>query len=99
MLNPIARVRPMRSPSSPSAIPPIAAPSIRAAVNRANQSPPSVGVKASPSRLFDTDKDATGIRPSSTPSKSRPRNAAVKTATRALRPRGSTLMAATPARS
>jgi hypothetical protein len=44
MLTPIARVRPMRSPRAPSKMPPMAAPPISAAVYRANQSPPSVGV-------------------------------------------------------
>ena len=41
MLTPIARARPMRSPRLPSRLPPIAAPSISAAVNQANHWPPS----------------------------------------------------------
>ena len=55
---PIARARPIRSPRLPSRIPPIAAPNISAAVNRANQSPPTVGVYRSPSRSLETDSDA-----------------------------------------
>jgi hypothetical protein len=85
---PIARERPIRSPRLPSTMPPIAAPSINAAVKRANQSPPDVGVKSSPKRLFETESDATGIRPSSMPSNTRPSDAATRTATRADDERG-----------
>jgi len=72
----------------------MAAPSMSAAVKRANQSPPSDGVKPAPSRLFETDREATGIIPSSTPSKTSARNAATSTATRARRWRVGTLMRA-----
>lgn len=85
MLSPIARVRPIRSPRFPNATPPTAAPSISAAVNRANQSPPAVAVNAPPSSPFDTDNAAIGISPSSTPSNNNPRNAAANTACRAVR--------------
>ena len=43
MLIPMARDRPTRSPRSPKAIPPIAAPSINAAVKRANAQMPDAG--------------------------------------------------------
>ena len=84
MLMPIAFVRPMRSPRLPSRMPPTAAPSMRAAVNHANQSPPRVEVKSAPSRLFEIDSDATGISPSSTPSNSNARNEAASTQRRCL---------------
>jgi len=83
MLIPIARVRPMRSPRLPSAIPPTAAPSIRLAVNRPNQSPASVLLNSEPNKLRDTDSEATGISPSWTPAKTRPAKAANRTARRA----------------
>jgi hypothetical protein len=80
MLTPIARARPIRSPRLPSRLPPIAAPSINAAVNRANHTPPSESTYEAPSKLLVTDSEATGINPSSTPSKASPKNAAARTA-------------------
>ena len=91
---PIARARPIRSPRLPSRMPPIAAPNISAAVNRANQSPPSVGVYRSPSRSLETDSDASGIKPSSKPSNNSPPNAAQRTTMRAGRCSGTTRMTA-----
>ena len=61
----------------------MAAPSMSEAVKLANQSPPAVAVKLVPSRLLETDREAMGMRPSSTPSKSRPRKEAMRTAVRA----------------
>ena len=85
MLKPMARARPIRSPRLPSATPPTAAPSISAAVNRANQSPPDVAENAAPNRLLETDSAAIGIRPSSTPSNTNPSTDAANTAIRAPR--------------
>ena len=83
--HPMARVRPMRSPRLPSATPPIAAPSISAAVNRANQSPPSVGVNAR--RAGSSTPTAT--RPASGPVPRRRRRARPARRPARLRGRGS----------
>src|SRR5262245_33378158 len=84
MLTPMARARPTLSPRFPSRLPPIAAPSIRAAVNQENHRPPAASVYSAPSKLLVTDSDATGISPSSNPSKRSPRKAHDKMAKRAF---------------
>ena len=82
MLIPMALVRPIRSPRFPSAIPPMAAPNINEAVNHANHSAPSPLVYPSANKLWETDKEATGIRPNSIPSKRSPRLAEARTSQR-----------------